>query len=257
MNKRSWSSIITASMVAGLMALPAQAAEVTASADVLSSYVWRGIEFNEDAVLQPAVDIQGLSIGSIPVGLNFWHNLDLGDNEGALETGEFSEVDLAITFGVPGVDGLSLGLIEYWFPNTGAEGSGARSAREVFVTYGLADVLLSPSISGYFDVTDVDDNPDYYVNLSGSHGLGELAGWDVSLSVALGYAGEDFAMTYGGGTDSGLFDLNVGLEGTTQLTDSVSLSAVISWIDNLDDDVLTDAASDSDVVGGITAAVTF
>jgi hypothetical protein len=238
------------------MAMPAQAAEVEASASVLSSYVWRGIEVNEDAVLQPAVDISGLNIGPVPVGINFWHNLDLGDNEGALETGEFSEVDLAITLGVPGVDGLSLGLIEYWFPNTGNEAGGARTAREVFVGYSMDDVILAPSVTAYFDVTDVDNNPDYYVSLAVSHGLGEVAGFAVELAASLGYAGDDFAVAYGG-TDGGLFDVNVTASASKQLTDNVSVSGVITYVTSGDDDALTDAMNDTDVLGGVSAAVTF
>ena len=110
MKKATKYGIIAVAVAAGAaLAGPALAADATVGLDLNSAYVWRGITFNDGAVLQPSVDVAHPS----GAGVNVWGNMDLDDYSGAVESGEFSEVDLTLYYAIP-VEGwdLSVGDIE-------------------------------------------------------------------------------------------------------------------------------------------------
>ncbi|MFC1816282.1 MltA-interacting MipA family protein, partial [Thermodesulfobacteriota bacterium] len=77
-------------------------------------------------VVQPSVDVSHKGFG-----INVWGNIDIDDYNDTLKSGEFSEVDFALSdgFNIKSVD-VSVGYIEYLFPN-GGEGT-----RELFGTLG-------------------------------------------------------------------------------------------------------------------------
>jgi hypothetical protein len=91
-------------------------ADVTTAIDVNSAYVWRGITFNDGYVVQPSMDVAAGNFG-----FNVWGNLDGDDYDDSLDSGEFSEIDLTLTYAVEaGPVGLTFGYIEYLFPTTDA-----------------------------------------------------------------------------------------------------------------------------------------
>ena len=114
--KRYFSLVALATLVPLGSVNQAAAATTTAALDTNSAYVWRGLTFNDGLVLQPSLDV---STGGFAV--NVWGNLDIDDYNGAVDDGEFSEVDLtaSYTWKLGPVD-ASLGAIEYLFPG-GAE----------------------------------------------------------------------------------------------------------------------------------------
>ena len=82
-------------------------ADVTAAVDVNSAYVWRGITFNDGFVVQPSVDVTAGNFG-----FNVWGNIDGDDYDDTLDSGEFSEVDLTLTYAIEaGPVGLTAGYI--------------------------------------------------------------------------------------------------------------------------------------------------
>ncbi len=102
-------------------------ADVTAAVDVNSAYVWRGITFNDGVVVQPSVDVAAGNFG-----FNVWGNLDVDDYDDTLDSGEFSEIDLTMTYAFEaGPVGLTAGYIEYLFPTTDV--GGAEGTREIFL----------------------------------------------------------------------------------------------------------------------------
>jgi len=117
-------------------------AEAEVTVDVASAYVFRGVTFNDSAVLQP-----GLSASGLPVDLSVWGNLDLADYDDAgLESGQFTEIDLAASYDIPlKLDplGLSVGYTEYVYPSVGGDAD-----REVSAGASLG-VPLEPSITVY------------------------------------------------------------------------------------------------------------
>ncbi|MFZ5981206.1 MAG: TorF family putative porin, partial [Candidatus Zixiibacteriota bacterium] len=74
----------------------ASAAQVSAGTDVVSAYVWRGMTFNDEAVVQPYLNVAAEN----GFGVSVWGNYDVGDYGGTLaQDNEFSEIDLTLTYG--------------------------------------------------------------------------------------------------------------------------------------------------------------
>lgn len=228
----------------------ATAADVTAGVDVNSAYVWRGITFNDSFVAQPSVDVAHDS----GLGFNVWGNYDLDDYTAGgttiVESGEFSEIDLTLSYAVPveGVD-LSVGIIEYLFPEAGADAN----TREV---YAAAGVDVGGVSVGGFVAYDFDALDDIYANVSAAYGCDVSEELSVELSGLIGFAGDDFAIAYGG-TDSGAHEWQVSLSGAYAVSDATELGAFVTYSDNVDDDVLIDAAADVDVFGGVSLYYSF
>jgi hypothetical protein len=227
----------------------AQAAEATVSLDVLSAYVWRGITVNDTGVAQFALDAGELKIGELPLSFNAWGNLDLGDADGAFESGQISEVDLTVTLGLPA--GFSVGLIDYTYPAVFEDEPGFPATQELFVSWSK-EMVVTPTVSLYYDVGEVDD---LYgsVGLGWSRALNEKVSLD--LSAQAGFAGDKFAAYYSGGTKSGFHDYLVGASLSYQANETVGLSAQISYVGSLDEEVLTE--QDLGFFGGVGLAFTF
>lgn len=225
---------------------PTRAADVTAGADINSAYVWRGLTYNDGFVLQPSVDVAAPS----GLGFNVWGNFDLDDYDGQVDDGEFSEIDLTVSYAIP-VDGfdLGVGVVEYLFPGSDS------STREVFVetAVGLAEGLTG----GAFLTYDFDEVDDFYGNLSLTYGKDLDEKLSIVLAGLIGYAGSDFAEFYAGGTDGGLFEYEVSLSAAYAFALDMELGAFLAYTDSVDDDALPDEALDVDIYGGFSAYLQF
>jgi uncharacterized protein (TIGR02001 family) len=214
-------------------------ADATAGVDINSAYVWRGITFNDGVVIQPSIDVAKGGFG-----LNVWGNLDLDDYNNTLEDGEFSEIDLTLSYGhsLESVD-VSIGYIEYLFP------AGGEGTREIFAGAAISPTdNLSAGIDIYYDIDEVDD---IYASLSLGYGitLSEQLGMEIGASA--GYAGEDASA----GEDSGLHDYNLYVSASYAASDALSIGATLGYVDSFDDDVLPD--QDVDLYGGINLMYAF
>ena len=189
--------LILAAMV--MSAGTAFGADVTAAVDVSSAYVWRGITFNDGVVVQPSVDVAAGNFG-----FNVWGNLDVDDYDDTLDSGEFSEIDLTLTYAIEaGPVGLTAGYIEYLFPTT--EVGGAEGTREVFLDVSLEPADgISTGITGYYDFDEVED---YYLNAYIGYGMSLDSGLGIDLGASAGYAGEDAAA----GGESGFHEYTITL----------------------------------------------
>lgn len=218
-------------------------ADVTAAVDVNSAYVWRGITFNDGMVVQPSVDVAAGNFG-----FNVWGNIDADDYNDTLDSGEFSEVDLTLTYAIEaGPVGLTAGYIEYLFPTT--EVGGAEGTREIFLDASIEPADgISTGITGYYDIDEVED---YYLNAYLGYGMSLDSGLGIDLGAAVGYAGDDAAP----GGESGFqeYTLTVGL--SYAINDMVSVSGTLGYTDAVDDDVLPE--QDVDVFGGAGIAFAF
>ena len=216
----------------------ALAADVTVGSDFMSAYVWRGLTFNDEGVMQPSLDVAHES----GVSINVWGNLDFGDYDGAVDSGKFSEVDLSLGYTVP-VEGfdLALGVINYMFPQAGSD----TTTSEAFVSAGISlTEKLSVGLDVYYDFDQVDD---FYGSANVGYSLplnDELA---LDLGASIGAAGEDFAEAYGG-SDGGLYDWNVSASTTYTLSEALELGAMVAYTDSVDSDTLPD--QDTDVYAG-------
>jgi uncharacterized protein (TIGR02001 family) len=237
-------------MTAALMGVgTAFAAEATTAVDVNSAYVWRGITFNDGVVVQPSLNVAADN----GLNLNVWGNLDVDDYDDTLDSGEFSEVDLTMSYThQAGPVALSVGYIEYLFPTTDA--GGAEGTREVYLDASVAPVDgFSVGLTSYYDFDEVDD---FYLNPYIGYGMELMPKLSMSLRAGAGYAGDDFAAAYGG-EDSGFFDYTLSMGLTYAVMDNVSVSGRLAYTDAIDDDVLPEPPQDVNFYGGAGVSVVF
>lgn len=211
----------------------ATGAEVTAGADVVSAYVWRGITFNEGLVVQPYVDVAAAN----GFAINVWGNYDIDDYDNTLDDNEFSEIDLTLSYGfsLEPVD-ITVGHIEYLFPNGGAGTS------EIFLSaYVSLFDNISAGIEAYYDYDEVDD---YYVTASLAYDVALDSGLGLGAAASAGYAGGDFTI----GPDKGFHEYTLSANASYPIADTIDLSAFIAYTDTFDEDVLPE--QDVDLFGG-------
>ena len=220
----------------------ATAAAVSAGADVVSAYVWRGITFNDEAVVQPYLDVTAEN----GINLNVWGNYDVGDYGGTLtEDNEFSEIDLTVSYGfsLDPVD-ITVGHIEYLFPNGGGQGTS-----ELFIsTWASLVAGLSAGVDFYYDYDELDE---YYLSAGIAYDLDLPRGLGLGFGASAGYAGNRYAAD--GNHD--FYDYNISLSAGFPVTDTVDLSAFIACSDTFDNNTLPD--QDVDVYGGAGFCVNF
>jgi hypothetical protein len=222
----------------------AVAAEVTGGVDLYSAYVWRGITFNDGLVAQPSMDVTAGGFN-----FNVWGNFDIDDYENSLDDGEFSEIDLALSYTVEaGPLSVTGGYIEYLFPTTDA--GGAPGTREIFVD--LSGEPADGFILGATAYYDIDEIEDYYLTPYVGYSLAINDEVSLDFGASCGYAGEDFAL----GGESGFHEYTFYLGAGYQM-DSVSLSALLGYTDTMDKDVLPEEAADVNFFGGIGLSYNF
>ncbi len=240
---RAWMSgllVIMVMMTAGT----AVAAEVTGGVDLYSAYVWRGITFNDGLVVQPSMDVTAGGFN-----FNVWGNFDIDDYDNSLDDGEFSEIDLALSYTVEaGPLSVTGGYIEYLFPTTDA--GGAPGTREVFVD--LSGEPADGFVLGATAYYDIDEVEDYYLTPYVGYSLAMNDEVSLDFGASCGYAGEDFAL----GGESGFHEYTVYL-GVGYQMEAVSFSALLGYTDTMDEDVLPEAAADVNFFGGIGMAYSF
>jgi hypothetical protein len=252
--------IITTTIAAGLIAGIASA-EVSTTFDFASAYVFRGVTYNDGAVIQPGIEATGFQIpeeyGSVTFGA--WGNYDIGDYDGNLTSSQFSEVDWYASYGLPTfVEGLDLflGYTEYTYP--GAVGVADKEGN-VGVGYAIKGIGLGYTL--YFNVGGGDK---YYYNeftIDYGHDFTEELSGSVSASAAYFSSDND--------SENGLADGNLGADISYALSEVWSIGASVAYIAQLDDQVLADAdiipndpdnsdfGYDVDLVGILSLAATF
>jgi hypothetical protein len=250
--------------------LSAAAADASVTLDVLSAYVFNGQIGNDEAVFQPALDVEG------PLGFAFslWANMDLTDNEiswGPNSAGKWSEIDLGLSWTVPydAPVSLTLGGTYYVYPQAvsdvdedGVASVGpADGSYEIYATFAADDVLLAPSLTLAHDLDNTDD---WYALVAVAHSFEVADALSLDLGAAVGYAGDYYVETNYGSVDGAAFthvQLDAGL--TYAASEALSLGLVGSFSSILDGD-LRDSIEDSEFYpevdiffGGLTATYSF
>lgn len=235
-------------MVAALAAGAVHAAEVSATADFASAYIFRGTTYNDGLVMQPGAAISGLPIpeqyGAVTLGT--WANFDIGDYGGTLEQNEFSEVDYYLTYALPvKVVDLSTTYTEYTYPH------GASADREIAFAAGKAigESGLYPSITANYGLDGaVEQN--WYIQSGIGYDKDLTDALSLSTSVKVAYAIND------AGKD-GFNDATASLGLAYALTENWSLKGSVTYVAQLDDEVLSDDAYDRPVYGLLGVACNF
>jgi len=174
-------------------ALPALAfgpLDLEADMTYMSKFVWRGLVFNPEAVLQPS-----FSAGILGIGFNFWGNMDMTDING--KSGEFTEIDWVASYGLPlpFVD-LDFGLIYY---DLIADDD---ATAEAYVS-GSMGFLLNPTLSIYYDFMDADGA---YVNAGISYPVALGPEINLELGASVGFGDSSYSDFYFGVDSTGMTD---------------------------------------------------
>lgn len=204
------------------------AADASAGIDVSSAYIFRGATLNDGLVAQPYLEVSG--IPGLTVGV--WANYDiedgLDDTNGAptVDGGNFSEIDLYVSYALP-IDALdaSVGYTEYTYPYGGGEAD-----RELGLSLGM-DAVVSPSLGIYYGVDGAIESSLYVeAGLSSGFDLGD--GLSLSLDAVLGYSDPDEG-------ESGFSHAQGSAGLGFALSESAELSASVTYVMEMDDEVLT------------------
>ena len=235
-------------MAAALAAGVARAADVSATADFASAYIFRGVTLNDGLVFQPGAKISGFPIpeqyGSVAVGT--WANYDISDYGGRLKKNEFSEIDYYATYTLPvKVVDLSTTYTEYTYPH------GATADREVALAVGktIGETGLYPSLTINYGLDGAVEN-NWYIQggLDYSKALTEALTFSTGVKVA--YLVSDT------GKD-GFNDATAKVGLSYALTKNWALNSSLNYVAQLDDEVLTDEAYDKSVYAMLGVSCNF
>lgn len=211
-------------LAAGFMAIPqnAQSQEVSLGADVVSRYVWRGIDFGNSVSIQPSIEYsgQGFTAGT-------WASYAISpvENASAGALGA-SEIDLYLSYDF---GPIAIGVTDYYFPNAGKKffnfddnGAGAHIIEpNISISGGEAFPLqLFGAINAYND-------PDNSVYLEASLPF-SAAGTDMVLTAG----GVPMESAYYGTNEPGIINLGLSVSKSLVITDTFSLPLSGSFIVN-------------------------
>lgn len=237
-----------------LMSGGAMAVGFNASADFLSAYVARGGTYNDGPVLQLSAEVAKIPLGKEygTLALGTWANYDISDYSSPSEypraqNGIVSEVDYYLTYCLPvKVVDLSVTYIEYTYPHDDCS-----SDKEVIVRTGkaLGDTGLYVAFASYFGVGGFYDESLYLK--AGLH-------YKKSLTKKLtGKLGTTAAYDLPDGQDDGFREATVYAGLSYALTEHFSLNSTFTYVAQLGDEVLSDAAYDTQAIGSIGVSCSF
>ncbi|MDD2962309.1 MAG: hypothetical protein PHU33_00035 [Bacteroidales bacterium] len=225
--KRTIYSLLFFALVATSLTSAAQsesAFKFNAGADIMSRYIWRGLDYGASPSIQPTLSISGAGFE-----LGYW---------GAISTlGTYSEVDLYAKYSI---GGFSIMATDYFFPkdvvpvaksdkyfNWEKETTG--HLVEGAVQYKNPEVMPFSLLAGVFVYGAADLKADGNQNYSSY--------FEVTYSGNL--AGNDFDIFVGGTADAGLYGTSAGVVNTgitvfrgIKLTDDFTLPVKASVITN-------------------------
>ena len=152
---------------------------ITGNLGVFSDYRFRGIsQTNKNPAIQGGIDFSmknGLYLG------NWNSNVDSAQYNGAnIEMDFYGGWKTTV-----GEFGLDLGVLYYYYPGSGANGTNKIDNTELYIggTWGPLAAKYSYAVTDFFGVPDTSGA--YYIALSGSHDLGD----GFALNASVGYQG--------------------------------------------------------------------
>lgn len=202
--------------------------QIDLGADLVSRYVWRGIDYGQSPSIQPT-----LSFSTTNFDVGFWSAYQLGRDASTLPTDEL-DFYLAYTFSL-GSTSLALVATDYYFPNNvfkfndfDDEGNGAHLIEIGAILSGPEELPLY--FSGYFNVYNDPDNTTYF---------------EVGYSTVLKEIGIDVFVGATPGGERGYYNtdefkiINIGVKASKEIkiTDDFSLPVFGSYVLNPNENV--------------------
>lgn len=221
-NHRRVLTIAALGTFAALAPVPSRAAaqSVSIGADVVSRYVWRGLDFGESMSVQPA-----LTLGAGGFEFGAWGSYSI-----SADGASANENDLWFTYTVTTSSGASfaIGATDYYFPGPGADGFSYKSAHTWEFSLAFSGPETFP-LSLFAGLINDEDKPMYV-----EAGLPLPAGEGVELGLHAGMvtAESDFYGTDG----AAIVNLGITAGKDLQITESFALPMSVSYIINPDQD---------------------
>ncbi len=184
------------------------AAQWEFQADVMSKYIWRGFDlyYNNNPAFQPSVTY---TFGESGLSANLWGSFALGDRSTYKNHDEF-DLTLDYAFSLSDQLKMSVGFIQYGYYFGGKEVFKENTTQEFYVSAGLPETFLSPTLTAYYDVNL---GSGLYVALEGSRSIPLSESLGLNLKARLGYNSKQFI------NESGLSDLTLGVSLPIKLGD--------------------------------------
>ena len=209
----------------------AQDLSLSAGADVVSRYIWRGINVNDAVNIQPALT---LSVSGFSFGI--WGSYSLSNDASSNTFGQ--EVDTWLGYTYAFENGMSIGAIvtDYYFPNAGIkwgnfnnyddqDGAGAHTIETGFLLRGPDSFPLS--LSGFMNVYN-DAGSNTYFQIDYPTTVAEIP---LNFFVGASGGSEENPGYYGTETFN---VINVGVKATksVKITEEYSLPVSVTFLIN-------------------------
>lgn len=201
---------------------------VSANADLVSRYIWRGMEFGENTPhFQPYLSLGYNLSEAVSFSLGAWGSYGF--------TGIYNESDLSATilYSTEKSGSFSIGLSDYFYPYLGMEysnykkeGEGAHTMEIAFNYYGTECMPIHILVSNNILNTPKDEKS-FYAELGYTFNVK-----DATLSLFAG--GATGISSWHLIPDTGFKIINAGITASKSLTinDNLSIPVSVSWIMN-------------------------
>jgi len=200
--------------------------QVSAGADFVTQYVWRGFDVLDDReAIQPSVTISGRHSG---FSLNIWGSAGLTDRD---VTANLDELDFTLSYGksIGDLFSIEFGAIHYNFPGMKGYFDDNSNSLEIFGSAATSvPVIGSFSLAAYYD-TNMGDG--LYVQAGYAKDFTLLPAISPEFSFDIGYNGECWGINEKGisHADAGLFlplrlngiELGIGVYNTYLFSDKL------------------------------------
>ena len=205
-------------IVTTVLANPVAAQEFSLGADVVSRYVWRGIDFGNSASIQPSLEF---SAGKLVIGT--WASYAMSP-----VSADASEHDLYLSYTA---GPISIGVTDYYFPNSKGEAAdffnfenpdGAH-VLEPFISFNGVEgfpVTILAAINAYNEA-----DQSIYLNASIAPTV-----QDVDLSLGAGFSARESEWYATGGFS--MIDLSIGASKSIPFTNKFKLPVFVQYILN-------------------------
>jgi hypothetical protein len=200
-------------------------AQVGADLSFYSKYIWRGMVWDEEPVLQPDL---WMTVGRLT--MTFWGSMDLTDSGGDFE-GQFNEWDgyIDVDLGALGplTFGSGLSYLNFFAP------SGVGSSTTEISASAIVNIIGNPTLTAYWDIWQYHG---VYANMSLSHDIA-VGPSALSLSLSAGWGDHRHNGISGAIADGGLLDFQAGAAYPISLGAFLTLTPSIQYSALLQDDV--------------------
>ena len=211
-----------------VVAAPTLPGAVSAQADLVSRYIWRGFDLLPDnhAAIQPSITVD---FGESGFSLNIWSSFALAQRALYKYSDEI-DVTLSYVFKVPEGWELTAGFTNYgyWFADDFKFKDS--TSQEIYATVARTDLPLSPTLSVSYDFNL---GSGLYVTLGGSHELKVNEKVSLEMGGLIGFNGRQY-IDKTGFSDIDLYvrvPLTMG-----KLTLTPSLNVMIPLLDEVNED---------------------